>query len=95
MRNKVNARTREVPHTVACSSLGLVDGLDDTNGNGLSHVTDGANRPREGDLYTAYQIGQKEESRGGNGGTYYRLTYSDELDDARVTHLDELGVVLD
>lgn len=56
----------------------LVDGLDDTDSNGLSHVTDGETTERRvvSESLNAHRLG-------GN-----------HLDDGGVTRLDELGVVL-
>lgn len=56
----------------------LVDGLDDTDGNGLAHVTDGETAERG-----VVGEGLNTHGLGGN-----------HLDDGGITGLDELGVVL-
>ena len=58
--------------------LGLGDGLDDTDGDSLSHVTDGETTERRvlGEGLNAHRLGRNH------------------LDDGSVTGLDELGVVL-
>lgn len=59
--------------------LGLVDLLDDTDGDGLPHVTDGEATKRR-------IVGVGLNAHG--------LAW-DELDHAGITRLDELGVLLD
>ena len=56
----------------------LVDGLDDTDGNGLAHVTDGETAERG-------VVGESLNTHGLGG---------NHLDDGGITGLDELGVVL-
>jgi len=58
--------------------VGLLNGFDDSNSNGLSHVTDGETTKR-GVLVVRFNT--------------HRLA-GDELDNAGITRLDELGVVL-
>lgn len=60
---------------LATSLLGLVDGLDDTDSNGLPHVTDGETSERR-----VLVVGLNTHWLGGN-----------KLDNARITRLDELG----
>ena len=57
----------------------LLDGLDDTNGDGLAHVTDGETAQRR-------VVGEGLNAHGLRG---------NHLDDGGVTRLDELGVALD
>jgi len=63
----------------ATSLVGLDDALDDTDGNGLPHVTDGETTKRRiiGESLNAHRLGWNH------------------LDDGGVTRLDELGVLLD
>jgi hypothetical protein len=56
----------------------LLDGLDDTNGNGLPHVSDGESTKRR-------VVGVRLDTEG---------LLRDELDDSSVTRLDELGLLL-
>ena len=64
--------------TLATTLVGLLDALDDTDGNGLPHVTDG--ETTEGRVLVV-------------GLNTHWLTW-DKLDDACVTRLDELGAGL-
>jgi len=63
---------------LAALAIGLLDGLDDTDSNGLTHVTDGETSER-GVLLE----GLNAEGLGGN-----------HLDDGGITRLDELGELL-
>ena len=58
--------------------LGLLDGLDDTDGNGLPHISDGKTAKRR-----VLVVGLNTHGLAG-----------DELDNARITRLDELGRLL-
>lgn len=60
---------------LASDSLGLVDGLDDTDSDGLTHVTDG--ETTEGRV-----VGESLNAHGLGG---------NHLDDGSITRLDELG----
>jgi len=60
---------------LASRLVGLVDGLDDTDGNGLPHVADGETTERR-----VLVVGLDTHWLGGH-----------KLDNARVTRLDELG----
>ena len=68
-------RTYKIWLTLATRLVGLIDGLDDTNGNRLPHVTDG--ETTEGRVLVV-------------GLDTHRLA-RDELGDAGITRLDELG----
>jgi hypothetical protein len=61
------------------TSSSLLDGLDDTDGDGLTHVTDGETAQRR-------VVGESLNTHGLGG---------NQLDDGGVTGLDELGVGLD
>lgn len=63
---------------LASASSSLLDGLDDTDGNGLSHVTDGESAQRG--------VVSESLNTHGLGGNH--------LDDGGVTRLDELGGLL-
>jgi len=63
---------------LATLAIGLLDGLDDTDGDGLTHITDGETSER-GVLLE----GLNAERLGGN-----------HLDDGSITRLDELGELL-
>ena len=65
--------------TLATRLVGLINGLDDTDGDGLTHVTDGE--------ATKWGVGVVLLNTHGLAG--------DELGNARVAGLDELGVRLD
>ena len=65
--------------TLATRLVGLLDGLDDADGDGLSHVTDGETTERRVDV-----VFLNAHGLAGN-----------ELDDDGVAGLDELGVRLD
>lgn len=65
--------------TLATSLVSLLDGLDDTDGNGLSHVTDGETTKRGVDVVLLDTHGLAGHKFG----------------DASITRLDELGVRLD
>merc|ERR1711981_984645 len=64
---------------LATLAVGLLDGLDDTDRDGLAHVTDGEATERRvlGERLDAHRLGR------------------DHLDDGGVARLDELGQVLD
>ena len=64
--------------TLASSLVSLLNRLDDTNGNGLPHVTDGETTKRG-----VLVVGLNAHGLGG-----------DELGNASITHLDELGAGL-
>ena len=63
---------------LALALVDLLDGLDDTDGDGLTHVTDGESTKRR-------IIGEGLNAHGLAG---------NHLDDSGITRLDELGVVL-
>jgi hypothetical protein len=63
---------------LATTAIGLLDGLDDTDGDGLTHVTDGET--------TEGRVVSESLNTHGLGRNH--------LDDGGVTGLDELGVVL-
>ena len=63
---------------LAGTSSSLLDGLDDTDGDGLAHVTDG-------EAAQGRVVGESLNAHGLGG---------NQLDDGRVTRLDELGGVL-
>lgn len=65
--------------TLSTGLVSLLDGLDDTDGNGLPHVTDGETTERR-----VLSVGLNTHGLAG-----------DELDDDGVARLDELGVGLD
>jgi hypothetical protein len=60
------------------TTSGLLDGLDDTDSDGLTHVTDGETAQRR-------VVGESLNTHGLGG---------NHLDDGRVTRLDELGSIL-
>jgi hypothetical protein len=63
---------------LAGTGSGLLDGLDDTDSDGLTHVTDGETAQRR-------VVGESLNTHGLGG---------NHLDDGRVTRLDELGSIL-
>ena len=63
---------------LASTTSGLLNGLDDTDGDGLTHVTDG-------ETTQGRVVGESLNTHGLGG---------NQLDDGRVTRLDELGVGL-
>lgn len=65
--------------TLSSGLVGLINRLDDTDSNGLSHVTDGETTKRG-----VLVVGLNTHGLGG-----------DELGNAGISHLDELGVGLD
>lgn len=76
MRNKTIER--EITY-LALGTLGLVDALDDTDSDGLTHVTDG-------ETTKGRVLGESLDTHG---------LGRNHLDDGSVTRLDELGVGLD
>jgi len=68
-------RVQVNPHTLSTALVGLLDGLDDTDGNGLPHVTDGETTERR-----ILVVGLNAHGLRGN-----------ELNDGSITGLDELG----
>lgn len=74
-----NITTENIQHTLSSRLVSLVDGLDDTNGNGLPHVTDG-----ETTEWWVFVIGLD---------THW-LAW-DKLGNAGITRLDELGILLE
>ena len=72
-------RRKRLELTLATRLVGLINGLDDTDGNSLSHVTDG--ETTKGWVLVV-------------GLDAHRLARH-KLDDASITRLDELGVSFD
>lgn len=76
MTSRVKGATR---HTLSSRLVGLVDGLDDTDSNGLPHVTDG-----ETTKWWVFVVGLNTHWLAWN-----------KLGNAGVARLDELGILLE
>lgn len=74
----MNTQGNQNQHTLSSRLVGLVNGLDDTDGNGLPHVTDS-----ETTEWWVFVVGLNTHG----------LAW-DKLGNASITGLDELGVVL-